>query len=173
MISYDNIQLTNEDDVEEPVSKDEAKAFAKVDFDDDDDLIEGMILSAREDISKETNLPLVESAISFNVESTLGSEKIKIPYGKGQISDLEILDEDEEALTEDDDYKIRGNMLFDLSKGFYTVSFSVVPTVPAAIKEAIKMLVAYRYNNRGDQEKQSGIPEDILYKISKYRDEWL
>jgi hypothetical protein len=74
--------------------------------------------------------------------------------------------------TINDDYYLNGSLKV-VSASKSKIAYSITPVVPVAIKEAIKMLVAYRYNNRGDQEKQAGIPEDVKAKISKYQQIWL
>jgi hypothetical protein len=76
-----------------------------------------------------------------------------------------------EELTINEDYYLNGSL--KLGTGSFKLEYGITPVVPQALKEAIMMLVAYRYNNRGDQEKQQGIPEDIEAKISKYRQIWL
>jgi hypothetical protein len=72
------------------------------------------------------------------------------------------------------DYYLRANRFVVLNTaGNYQVTYTAGTTVPQALKEAIKMLVTYRYNNRGDQDKQQGLPEDIKQKVEKYVQIWL
>jgi hypothetical protein len=74
--------------------------------------------------------------------------------------------------TLNDDYYFNGSLKI-ANASTNKIAYTITPTVPQSIKEAIKMLVAYRYNNRGDQELQQGIPVDILSKVSKFRQIWL
>ena len=178
MITLYNIQV-NESSPSEPVSLLEAKAWAVVDHDDHDDLLSSMITGAREDIEQELNLKLVDATALFYVNTTRDEEElISFPYAYSLswVDDVEInLIEDGEAdelQVINEDYYLNGSLKIG-SASKNKIEYTITPTVPTAIKEAIKMLVAYRYNNRGDQEKQHGLPEDILHKVSKYRQIWL
>jgi hypothetical protein len=178
VITLSNIQVS-EGSVVEPVSLDEAKVWLQIDFTDHDLLLTSMITGAREDIEQELNLKLVDSTASFYADTTKNGEEISVfPYASSMawVSNVAVslLEDGETDLTqiEDSDYYLNGTLKINgvqRSK----VEYTITPVVPTAIKEAIKMLVAYRYNNRGDQEKQMGLPEDIERKVSKYRQVWL
>jgi uncharacterized phiE125 gp8 family phage protein len=177
LINLYNIQVS-ESEITEPVSLIEAKVWLNVDYDDDDALLTSMITGAREDIEGELNLKLVNSTASFYVTTTKESEELNVfPYALfGWVDDVEInLIEDGEAdelQLIDEDYYLNGSLKV-VSAQRSKVAYSITPVVPTAIKEAIKMLIAYRYNNRGDQEKQMGIPEDVLAKVNRYKQIWL
>ena len=178
MINLYNIQVS-ESSSTEPVSLNEAKAWLQIDFSDHDDLLSSMITGAREDIEQELNIKLVNSNASFYVTTTNDYEQLYVfPYASSLswVGDVEInLIEDGEAdelQTIDDDYYLNGSLKIN-SASKNKISYTITPVVPTAIKEAIKMLVAYRYNNRGDQEKQMGIPEDVKAKVAKWRQIWL
>lgn len=178
MIEISNISKTVTGTPTEPVTVSQAKAFMHVDYSDDDTVITDMIVSAREDIERETNLALVDSSVSFDVElNELDAEDVaivKLPYGSAATGSTVITDlNNDDAVVDTDDYTVRGNKIRLEVYGRMNVVYDVVPDVPTALKEAIMMLVAYRYNNRGDQDKQHGMPEDILRKISKYEEVWL
>jgi hypothetical protein len=169
-----NISVTESGSITEPVTLDEAKAWAMIDHEDHDDLVTGMITGAREDIERELDAKLVESDVSFTVEITKELEQlINLPHALNlsQVSDLVISaltdGEADEELTVDEDYYFNGSL--KLPSGANKVEYTVTPVVPQAIKQAIMMLVAYRYNNRGDQGKQHGLPEDIERKIARFR----
>lgn len=179
MISLINIQVSETGTPIEPVSLDDLKDWVKVDFTDDDGLITSIGISAREDIEQELNLKLVESTALFYLETTKEGEAVtQFPYALNlaQVSDVVVnllTDGEADALQViNDDYYLNGSLKL-VSAGRNKVEYSITPVVPNSLKEAIKMLVAYRYNNRGDQEKQQGIPEDVMSKISKYRQIWL
>jgi uncharacterized phiE125 gp8 family phage protein len=177
LINLYNIQVS-EGSVVEPVSLIDAKAWLQIDFTDHDTLLSSMITGAREDIEGELNLKLVNSTASFYVTTTKESDELNVfPYALfGWVGDVEInLIEDGEAdelQLIDEDYYLNGSLKV-VSAQRSKVAYSITPVVPTAIKEAIKMLIAYRYNNRGDQEKQMGIPEDVLAKISRFKQIWL
>lgn len=179
MISLINIQVSEAVSITEPVSLDEAKAWAMVDHGDHDALLTDMITGAREDIEQELNLKLVNSDASFYMDTTRGMEEIStFPYAMNlsQVDSVVVSlledGEDDEILTGDEDYYLNGTLKI-VSPSRSKIAYSITPVVPTSIKEAIKMLVAYRYNNRGDQEKQQGIPVDILTKVAKWRQIWL
>jgi hypothetical protein len=174
-----NIQVSEAEDLTEPVSLQEAKDWLMIDHDDHNALLTGMITGAREDIEQELGLKLVGSTAFFHVDTTKSEEEITVfPYAMNlnQVSDVVISlledGEDDEILTGDEDYYLNGTLKI-VSPSRSKVAYTITPVVPTAIKEAIKMLVAYRYGNRGDQEKQMGLPEDIERKISKWRQIWL
>jgi hypothetical protein len=178
LINLYNIQVS-ESEITEPVSLIEAKVWLNVDYDDDDALLTSMITGAREDIEGELNLKLVNSTASFYVDTTKESEQLYVfPYAFsiGQVSNVvvKLLEDGEDDVTQDidTDYYLNGSLKIGSAQKSL-VTYSITPVVPTAIKEAIKMLIAYRYNNRGDQEKQMGIPEDVLAKISRFKKIWL
>jgi uncharacterized phiE125 gp8 family phage protein len=178
LINLYSIQVS-ESSSTEPVSLDEAKAWLQIDFSDHDDLLSSMITGAREDIEQELNIKLVNSNASFYVTTTNDYEQLYVfPYafsmswvGSVVVSLIED-GEDDVTQTINDDYYLNGSLKIN-SASKNKIAYSITPVVPTAIKEAIKMLVAYRYNNRGDQEKQAGIPEDVKAKINKYKQIWL
>jgi hypothetical protein len=163
----------------EPVSLIEAKAWLQIDFSDHDDLLTDMLLSAREDIEAELNWKLVEASVVAYVDTTKDETINVLPYTFNLthvdsdslvVSGLED-GETDETLTLDDDYYFNGSL--KLGEGSFKLEYDIVPVVPNSIKEAIKMLVAYRYNNRGDQQAQNGFPADVEAKLNRYRMIWL
>jgi hypothetical protein len=168
-----------ETDTTEPVTLAEAKTWMKVDYNDDDDLITSMITAAREDIEQELSLKLVPSTASFYLDTTKCGEAVgTFPYALnlsqvgGVVVSLIQDGEADEVQTLNDDYYFNGSLKI-ANASTNKIAYTITPTVPQTIKEAIKMLVSYRYNNRGDQELQQGIPVDILSKVSKFRQIWL
>jgi hypothetical protein len=163
----------------EPVSLAEAKAWLQIDFSDHDDLLTDMLLSAREDIEAELNWKLVESSVVVYVDTTKDEIINVFPhtFNLSHVTPASLIvsgledGETDEVLTVDDDYYFNGSL--KLGEGSFKLEYDIVPVVPNSIKEAIKMLVAYRYNNRGDQERQNGFPADVEAKISRYRMIWL
>lgn len=171
MIEYTGIRSSDVGTPTEPVTLSDVKAWANIDHSDDDTLLSSLIIGARQDIEKETNLALVAKSIVVDVVTTC-SNKVKLPYGIP--SSVVVVDNEESVtLTADDDYTHLGSNVKVNDEGDYNITYTLAPTVPTGIKEAIKMLVTYRYNHRGDQEEQMGLPEDIKHKVSKYREEWL
>lgn len=178
MIDLFNIEVS-ESSPTEPVTLDEAKAWVGVDFADHDDLLTSMITGSRQDVEQLLNGKLVAASIVAYANTTRSENLYQFPWAlKYSHVDIDsvivygLVDgETDETLTINDDYYLNGSL--KLTAGSFKLIYDIVPVVPQALKEAIMMLVAYRYNNRGDQEKQQGIPVDIEAKISKYRQIWL
>ena len=161
MVNFYNIKAIDATDVTEPVTLEDAKAFMKVDYSDDDAVITAMIKSARKIIARKLNRVLVPSTVTLTVQTSNAYEPVGLYYDSN-IADLIVTDLEADSLPlSADEYKMLNSTLTFNYKGAYRLTWTETPQVEDDIKEAIKMLVAYRYNNRGDQEKQTGIPEDI------------
>jgi uncharacterized phiE125 gp8 family phage protein len=171
-----SISAEQAEGITESVTLAEAKRWANIEHDDDNDLLTEMITGAREDVERETNLKLVSNAVEMEVKLSNSSELVVLPYGLPSnvtVSEVDI-DYEEITLVENEQYRSRSNGLSFSYPGTYKLAYTVGSgNVPRALKEAILMIVAYRYNNRGDQEKQHGMPEDIERKLSNYRQVWL
>jgi hypothetical protein len=179
---YNSI-VTEAASITEPVTLQDAKDWMRVDHDDDDDLIDSMIVSARQDIEGYCQIKLVDASVIawYNVKDSEeeysqfpGAIRQMIDDGsllinylvKGEADELQVIDED---------YYFDHSLSF-ASTGRFKVEYDIVAaSIPETLKEAIKMLVAYRYQNRGDQDKglQQGIPEDVISKVYKYAQIWL
>lgn len=169
MITNLNISIV-EGTVTLPVTLAQLKAWGNIDYDSDDTLLADISLGATQDIENETALALVEKVVTVDFDA-LTDDVFTLPYVLAQ-EEITLTDEEDEAIDEDD-YKLRGNKLKLLTDGSFRLTYTTANTVPAALKQAIKMLAIYRYNNRGDGDKQQGMPEDIERKIYKYRQIWL
>jgi hypothetical protein len=166
MITQYSIQAVDANDATEPVTVEETKAFMRVDYTDDDSVIERLIKSARRLIGRKLNRVLVKSNVTLTVSSTYGSEPIGLYYySNASLFTLTDVDTDEALAI--DEYAIKDNVLRVDYAGLYSLTWTETPDVGEDIKEAIKMLVAYRYNNRGDQEKQQGMPLDVQEIINQ------
>lgn len=170
MLKDRNISITEAAEVTEPVDLASVKAWLTIDYDTDDALLSEMIIAARQDIEQETGLALVEKEVVYDFTVT-DNDSVRLPYVIS-VEDIVLTDENAEPV-DSDNYKHRAGVIAMKQTGCFSVSYTTANTVPAGLKEAIKMLVAYRYNNRGDSERQEGMPEDIERKISKYRQTWL
>jgi uncharacterized phiE125 gp8 family phage protein len=179
MINITTIRITETGTVTEPVSLTELKNFMKVDYTDEDTIITAMGISARQDIERLMQVKLVPSTVSMYMNTSKCDEELPVlPWAMSlsQVTALTVnLVQDGEAnelQVIDEDYYFNGSLKIS-SASRNLVQYTVTPVVPQTIKEAIMMLVAYRYNNRGDQSEQKGVPEDIYSKISTFAQVWL
>lgn len=182
MINISNIQITESDTITEPVTLGEVKTWIRglEGVTELDDLFTSMITAARQDIENWLNLKLVDSSVSFYVSTTKEDDEVyQFPYAEniGFTSNTAVnkivKGEADELMTENENYYLN-DVLTISSCGKYKIEYDInASNVSSTIKEAIKMLVAYRYSNSGDQDKQQGIPEDILSKIHPYKQIWL
>lgn len=173
MWGLSNIQVS-EGAVTEPVTLDEVKAWLQVDFTDHDEILNGMIKGARRTIEKLCNISLVPKSVTLDIEVT-GDDKVPMPYTASFASPVVksvASDDTETILTSGTDYYIRGNNI-RLGEGRYSVAYTTVPVVPEDIKEAIKMEVAERYANRGENLTTSGLSKGAIEKVSPYQIIWL
>jgi hypothetical protein len=183
VIDLTNIVVADSGTPTEPVTLGEAKAWLRVDYSDDDSLITGMIKSARQSIEHFTNRALVVKTVSLNAETPEASYdtnplfvetsyKLKLPYAKGSVVSLLVLKDWEDAtLVNEDDYEVKGNTIYYLN-GWYGITYTVTPTVPQALKEAVLMEVAERYNNRGETNSE-GLSKAAEDKAAPFVDIWL
>ena len=167
-----SITATEAENIVEPVTLEEVKRWARVDYEDDDELLTEMIPAAREAIERETNLKLVPHTVTVGGTLTRAGNFL-LPYGTPTVTAVTLIDGEEDTALSSLEYQLRGRSLNVYGYGDYVISYTVGTTVSAGLKEAIKMLVAYRYNNRGDQEKQTGMPEDILRRVIKHAQIWV
>jgi hypothetical protein len=151
----------------------EAKVWGNIDHPDDDDLIEELIEGSTQDIEGETGLKLVPAEVTAYVTATSGGQ-FMFPYGFPETVTVETVDSLGAVEDADESYYLHQGSVLNLNyAGSYKITYTVALTVPRALKEAVMMLVVYRYNNRGEQEKQVGLPEDIERKIQQFKMIWL
>jgi hypothetical protein len=177
MWQLSNIQVS-EGSVTEPVTLEEVKDWLQVDFTEHDGLLNGMIKGARRTIEKLCNISLVPKAVTLDVETT-GDEKVPMPYTASFSGSPALVvksfdsNDTETTLVSGTDFYVRGNNI-RIGEGRYSVSYTTVPgTIPEDIKEAIKMEVAERYANRGENLTTSGLSKGAIEKVSPYQIIWL
>jgi len=156
---------------DEPVTVDEVKEWANIDHTDDDALLFTMIIGARQDVEAETGIKLVPNTVTVVVKA-MCDERLYLPYVPliTEATPLSVADDLTDAEIDADGYKVKGGGIQLFAAGTYAVTYTTGGTTQA-LNELIKMLVAYRYNNRGDGE--SGMPDEIKQRLLKYQKVWL
>lgn len=175
MTTYTRIQVTEGESIIEPVTVDEAKDWLRVDYDDDDDVIEGMIKGARQSIEQFLNIALVDKSVVVDVKTTCEEDLIRLPYVDSAQGEIEVTDIDnDDSAVETDNYKIRGAQVKINYYGYFSIAYDIeAGEIPEAIKEAIKMEVAERYKNRGENDNTEGLSKGAINKASSFQQVWL
>lgn len=152
----------------DPVSRTEAKNWMRVEYTDDDTLIDGLIDSSRKHLEKLTGLALTSQKYSAIIETTGINSPIWVfdpPYGpmwcdpvvkkKNGINDFE-------TLVENTDYEVLGDKIWLYTQGFYKIEYNTGYTViPEDLTNDINTLVAWMYENRG-KNFQGSARQDLV-----------
>lgn len=174
MVTYSNIFITEGENITEPVDVADVKAWLRIDFSDDDTLLQKMIVGARETIEDYLHLALVEKTVEVDAVCTSCTQWMHLPYAQKVVNDETFVvsdnDNDDEVLTATE-YHVRGGMWKVDYAGNYKIAYTVDPVINEAIREAIKMEVAERYHNRGELDR--GLSEAAKAKVKPYRQIWL
>lgn len=147
-----DILTTEAEDVTEPVTLDEVKAHLAITFDDDDNLLTGMIKSSRQAMERFTAVSLVARTVQAILHV---SGRMELPYGP-VVAITASLDSNGETLDIADTttyglgFKSVGYGYHDLT---YTAGYEVIP---ADLKRAILEDVAWHYEHRGDSDYEGG-----------------
>ena len=149
-IKYSNIGT-------EPVTLDEAKAWLKVDFDDEDTLIENLITGVREKIEEFTGLALVEKTIEY-FDEEIPDDELVLPYPEhDEITEVKI---NGEVTTNYAKSGLTQFVLKFLSYYFTSdttpddfgvyVKYTTTGNCPQGVKDEMLRLLAEKYNKRAN-----------------------
>lgn len=155
----------NDDAITEPVTLTEAKDFCKIDISNDDNLIVSLITAARQMCEAYTNIGFVEHSIVANINNMNGN--ILLPYGP--IIDItQITDDDNNVLTVDDDYTLRGNDFKRLQYPEWdnlTVEYiGGYGTLPEILKTGLLNAIYFLYDNRSQGTDDIGPIAKMILK---------
>lgn len=134
-------------EVTEPVTLAEAKAWLKVEVDDDDDIIQALITAARITCEGFISCSFVQRTVTAVVNNSLGS--IRLPYGpvnnittvtdsQSTVLDYEVLGVANKRLT----YPVLNWVQIAYTSGYYTL--------PKHFMTAILEQLTWMYQHRGD-----------------------
>jgi hypothetical protein len=164
-----DIKIT-EGTVTEPVTLEQAKLQCIVDFTTDDNYITDLIKKCRQEFESICGISIVEKSITLIAD---WKREQQLPYGPVKsINEIKVkTGNSDNGATEyetPNTYSIDGG-LFDLSCNRLKIVYTTgMETVSEDLKLALLNLIAWRYENRGDHEKE--MSEDVLYQILKWKD---
>lgn len=134
--------------------------------------LQGLLAGARKAAENYTGLSIAEKTVT--VYYWIHETELKLPYGRpsGTVTVSSWENQAWEALTDLEDYELMDDMLTFFTTGKkYKISFPAGyddgADVPEDIKMAIKNEVAFRYRNKGDQEKQYATENVALCESSR------
>lgn len=144
------------DAVVEPVSLTDAKKWMRIDYSEDDVLIQNLVESARKHIEKLTGLSLVNKQIRANIElcgNVPNVWMVDLPYGPLVCVDsvkYKTGINSYDTLTKNDDFEVIGGKLWMYTQGYYTITYQAgFGTLPDDLANDILTLTAWMYENRG------------------------
>ena len=156
--------------VSEPITLAEAKAYMKIDYGDDDEMIEGLITAARQLLEEKLNVGMITK--SYTEEHDGGAYSIRLKRSPVTAVETVTLNGTDTTTEIPANMYIRSkNVLkhrygqFPRGRGFaavtvtYTGGYADAINVPRPLTLALKQLTAYMYENRGDDVED--IPEQI------------
>ena len=127
----------------EELTLEDAKAFLRVDFDDDDTLITDLISQSRDLIEQYTNRSLVDSEIKLTASKR---QSIILPFGL--VSTVVSVKDTETQ--EDLEFKWDGLYLSYVSDNTTLIDYTTVANNTQGLMLGWKEIVSYLYENRGD-----------------------
>lgn len=156
----------------EPVEVDEFKEYANITYDDADNIIDVIIIAARQQLEAATGksfgLKTLEVRYSHN-----GERSMRLPYGP--VIDMLALSckscyaKPYRDIIEDiDNWQLEGDRYSGYS-GYYIAQYTAgYEELPEQLRTAIKAQALYLFENRGDSSKQAGITATALQLIQPY-----
>lgn len=142
----------------EPVTLAEAKAFARIDCNDDDMLITSLITQAREFAENYTQRKYIAQAWEMTLDASEISNCIQLEhFDVSAVTSIKVYDEDdaESTIPTPSEYKVFNNrILFELGSYTYrdldamVIAYTIAGTTPEQVKLAILQIIATLYEFR-------------------------
>lgn len=160
MTSYVVDVVKNELEVDEPITLQEAKEYIRITEDSQDNIIEMLIVAARQAIEKFTGLSIKMSNITCIINNPDG--EIELPYQPlyGMITSTNYSNIETTGLL----YK----NLITKGKNINLAYQAGFDTVPTDLKIAILDQFAFLYDNRGEMIGESNISEKAYRTCIRY-----
>lgn len=166
-----------------PISTDDVKSWAKVDFSADDILISDLIDEVIDVVERKYNFTIIDKTVTATWESY--GRNVSLPLGPVKsITSVKRIDHEgtETTLTENDDYWRSGDELtfqevYQYERPFYRMRLEVEydtgwATLPAGIKVGLKKAFTSDYHDRQDLVggmSVSELPNGSKSKFETYR----
>lgn len=181
--------------VEEPVSRDEAKAWCKITHGSEDNLIDALIKSATSKLELYTNRVFIERTFTgffSGLECSKFEKGLYLAIRRApllSVSTIEVTEDDAQVTVSADDYNVKETAAFsriifsELNESpdvipypwqvDFVAGYGEAADVPEPIKTMIKQYICFLYSNKGDCAdaggKSGGIPEIVRAIADEYR----
>ena len=164
-----DIKRTTIDGSSEPVTVTEVKSYLKIDFTDDDTLIETIISGVREMAEQHTGLSLIPSTIVYFEDSDYDDE-IRLPYPEhNDVTEVIQNSEDITAdciITGETEKVVKLPYIYDGIK----ITYTTLGTCPAGVKLALLKAIADIYERRGNtfEGAIAELSENSIAMLTRY-----
>ena len=164
-----DIKRTTIDGSNEPVTATEVKNYLKIDFTDDDTLIETIISGVREMAEQRTGLSLIPSTIVYFEDSDYDDE-IRLPYPEhNDVTEVIQNSEDITAdciITGETEKVVKLPYIYDGIK----ITYTTLGTCPAGVKLALLKAIADIYERRGNtfEGAIAELSENSIAMLTRY-----
>ena len=164
-----DIKRTTIDGSSEPVTATEVKSYLKIDFTDDDTLIETIISGVREMAEQKTGLSLIPSTIVYFEDSDYDDE-IRLPYPEhNDVTEVIQNSEDITAdciITGETEKVVKLPYIYDGIK----ITYTTLGTCPAGVKLALLKAIADIYEKRGNtfEGAIAELSENSIAMLTRY-----
>ena len=164
-----DIKRTTIDGSSEPVTATEVKSYLKIDFTDDDTLIETIISGVREMAEELTGLSLIPSTIVYFEDSDYDDE-IRLPYPEhNDVTEVIQNSEDITAdciITGETEKVVKLPYIYDGIK----ITYTTLGTCPAGVKLALLKARADIYERRGNSFEGAiaELSENSIAMLTRY-----
>lgn len=152
----------------EPISRDEAKLFLRIDHDDENDLIDMLIQSARERLEAYLNVAIISRPMRYEAQ---GGE-IKIP--RWPVVSIDHVAVNGQAVTAyQTELRCRPAVLKNVASAPVTIDFTAgygptADSAPSPLRQALLLLISQGYEARGETIEAIPLMVDALtlpYKV--------
>jgi uncharacterized phiE125 gp8 family phage protein len=172
----------------EPVTLEDAKAFLRVEHDDDDDTIAALIAAARIHVEAQTHRALITQSWRLTRDAWPADGRIDVrPSPLQSLDVVRVYDGDGEAAVLD----LQGFIVDTANAALVFAPWSPVQPgrvaagieldvtcgygddpddVPEPLRQAIRMMVAHWYDNRAAAERTAMLPAGVATLVAPYRE---